>query len=115
MPARGLSALWLPLGLSLVFQAVVVYINLLICMALGIGMSFVQLLWVVAVVSLLQSLPISIAGLGVREGAYVYLLQLQGVPAASALALSLTVFGIQVLLAAAGGLLQLQSLVKGAK
>jgi hypothetical protein len=110
-PARGMSALWLPMGLSLVFQATVVYINLLICMALGIQVSFVQLMWVVAVVSLLQSLPISIAGIGVREGAYVYLLQLQGVPGASALALSLTVFGIHMLIALAGGLLQLYSLL----
>ena len=64
-----------------------------------------------AVVSLLQSLPISIAGIGVREGAYLYLLQLQGVPGASALALSLTVFGIHMLIALAGGLLQLYSLL----
>jgi uncharacterized membrane protein YbhN (UPF0104 family) len=84
---------------------------LLICMALSIEVSFVQLMWVVPVVSLLQSLPISIAGIGVREGAYVYLLQLQGVPGESALALSLTVFGIQVLIALAGGLLQFYSLL----
>jgi uncharacterized protein (TIRG00374 family) len=111
-PTRGLSLLWLPMVLSLAFQALVVYINLLICIALGVNIGFVQLMWVVAVVSLLQSLPISIAGIGVREGAYVYLLQLQGVPEAGALALSLTIFGIQVLLAATGGLVQLYSQIK---
>jgi len=110
--ARGVSSLWLPLALSFAFQAVVVYINLLLCTALGIEVGYVQLMWVVAVVSLLQSLPISVAGIGVREGAYVYLLQLQGVPAESALALSLTVFAIQVLIAGAGGLWQLSSLLR---
>jgi glycosyltransferase 2 family protein len=109
---RGVSSLWLPLVLSFAFQAVVVYINLLLCVALGIQAGYVQLMWVVAVVSLLQSLPISVAGIGVREGAYVYLLQLQGVPAESALALSLTVFAIQVLIAGAGGLWQLSSLLR---
>jgi uncharacterized membrane protein YbhN (UPF0104 family) len=47
----------------------------------------------------------------VREGAYVYLLQAQGIDSAHALALSLIVFAIQVLLAAIGGLLQLLMLL----
>lgn len=112
VPEHNLSSIWVPLALSILAQAAIVYTNLLLCFALGISVTYPQLLWVVAAVSLLQSLPISIAGLGVREGAYVYLMQLQGVAAPAALALSLTVFAIQVLMASVGGLLQLQSLLK---
>jgi uncharacterized membrane protein YbhN (UPF0104 family) len=106
-PDRPLSALALPLLLAVAFQITVVFTNLLICWSLGIPLAFVQLLWIVAVVSVLQALPISVAGIGVREGAYVYLLQAQGINTSHALALSLIVFAIQVLLAAIGGLLQL--------
>ena len=109
---RSWSAMLAPLGLSLVVQATLVYTNLLLCYALNIPLTYVQLLWIVAVVSLLQSLPISIAGIGVREGAYVYLLQQQGVDSSSALALSLMVFAIQVVLAAVGGVLQLYTVVR---
>ncbi|MFL5733739.1 MAG: YbhN family protein [Chloroflexia bacterium] len=108
--SRGLSSLWLPMLLALAFQLCIVYSNLLICMALGIPVTYLSLLWVVAVVSFLQSLPISLAGIGVREGAFVYLLGLQGIAAPSALALSLIVFAIQIAMAIVGGLLQLLDL-----
>lgn len=96
--------------LAIVFQLGIVLSNYLFCVALDISISYLQLLSVVAAVSLLQALPISIAGLGVREGAYVYLLSLQGVAEPMALALSLLTFGTQVLFALAGGLLQIQEL-----
>jgi hypothetical protein len=66
----------------------------------------------VAVVSLLQALPISIAGIGVREGAYIYLLQLQGVDGSRALALSLTLFALQIAMAIVGGTLQVRGLLR---
>jgi uncharacterized membrane protein YbhN (UPF0104 family) len=112
LPARNLSALGIPLVLSLLFQIVVVLANLLVCLAFNIPLSFVQLLWVVAVVSVLQALPISIAGIGVREGAYIYLLQLHGVAGTQALALSLTLFALQLSMALTGGWLQLRGLLR---
>lgn len=107
MLGGSLTSLCVPLLLSAAFQATVVYTNLLLCLAFDIPMAFSQLLWIVAIVTLLQSLPISIAGIGVREGAYVYLLQQHGIGGSDALALSLTVFGMQLLMAMAGGVLQL--------
>ncbi|HET7078371.1 MAG TPA: lysylphosphatidylglycerol synthase domain-containing protein, partial [Chloroflexia bacterium] len=112
LPARSWAALGLPLLLSALFQVVVVLINLLVCLALGIPLTFIQLLWIVAVVSLLQALPISIAGIGVREGAYIYLLQLQGVDGSRALALSLTLFALQIAMAIVGGTLQVRGLLR---
>ena len=105
--SQGWLSLCLTVLLALIFQLGLVLTNFLFCLALGIPLSYPQLLWVVAVVSFLQSLPISIAGVGVREGAYVYLLGLLGISESAALALSLLIFGTQVLFALAGGLVQL--------
>ena len=91
------------------FQLSMVGTNLLVCSAFGESVGFVDLLWIVAVVSLVQMLPVTIAGLGLREGAYLYLLQFQGVDGSRALAVSLAVFAIQLTFAFAGGLLQLRS------
>ena len=111
MPVGSLSSLVSPLLLSGLFQMTVTCINLLVCYALGVQITFAELLWIVGAVALLQSLPISFAGIGVREGAYIYLLQTQGVAASTGLALSLIIFTMQVLMALTGGLLQLQSLL----
>ena len=112
---RGFRSICIPLLLSLAFQVAVAYANLMVCLALGIEISFPQLLWVVTFVSLLQSLPISIAGMGVREGSFLYLLQQQGVDGSKALAMSLTVFAIQILMAAAGGVLEMHGQIKGVR
>lgn len=52
------------------------------CLALSTGadISFLELMTVLPVISLVASLPISIGGWGVREGAFVYGLGLLGVP-----------------------------------
>ena len=97
----------LPLLLAVVFQLLTVSVNLLVADLFGINVSYLQLLWVVAIVSLAQSLPISIAGLGVREGVYVYLLHQLGVSTSMALALSLVIFAMQVAMALTGGALRL--------
>jgi uncharacterized membrane protein YbhN (UPF0104 family) len=104
-----------PMGLSLVVQGSIVLMNLFICMAIGVQVSYLTLLWIVAVVSLLQSLPISIAGLGVREGAYIFLLSQVGVPTSLALGVSLLVFVVQVALASIGGIYQLHSIIRSSR
>ncbi len=56
--------------------------------ALGYDLPFVASLFVVAVLFFAVSLPISFAGFGVREGAYILLLGMFDVPAESALVVS---------------------------
>jgi hypothetical protein len=65
------------------------------------------LTWIVACVSLVHLLPISLAGLGIREAAYAGLLEQYGVPLASGLAVSLAVFGVILAQALIGGLVEL--------
>ena len=57
-------------------------------------------------------LPLSVAGLGLRELSYVALLGIFGVPPATALAVSLMVFATLLLNAAVGGLIELGSAVR---
>lgn len=92
--------------LAVVFQGTVYAMNACIAAALGIGVPLPVLVWVVTVVSLVNLLPVSLGGFGVREGAYALLLEQQGVPFAQGLALSLIVSAMIVLLGAIGGVLE---------
>lgn len=61
------------------------------------------MLAVVPLVTLLTLLPVSLNGLGLREGGFVFFLGQLGIPQAQALALSLLVFGLTLLFSLAGG------------
>lgn len=54
-------------------------------------------------IALITMLPISFNGIGVREGGFVYLLGLHGIPAGQAVMLSLAFFAVQVTASLAGG------------
>lgn len=69
---------------------------------LEIGISFLDCFFLVPPVILAMTLPISIAGWGVREGAMIVTLGLVGVPQESALVLSI-LFGLGITLAALPG------------
>ena len=116
---RALSALWnafiayrkpsvmgVALFYSFAAQLLVVMSNYMVSQALDIPISFISLTWVVAAVSILHLVPISLAGLGVREGAYVFLLYQYGVPMSQGLGLSLLVFGIIVGQGLIGGVIE---------
>lgn len=88
---RDRRCLLLVAVISLLFQANIVVINALYCAALGIDVSFWQLLMVVPLVYLTEVLPISINGLGVRESAFVFFFQSIGQSAEAGLAVALLV------------------------
>jgi glycosyltransferase 2 family protein len=75
--------------LTLVEQFLPVVILWIAAQALGFSIAFGPLIVVVTLTLFAGRLPISLAGLGVREGALVYLLGLYGVPASGALAVGL--------------------------
>jgi uncharacterized protein (TIRG00374 family) len=77
-------------------------------LALDIEISFYTLAWVRSVFTLLVMLPISISGLGVRELTFVSILTQYGVPAGSALMLSLVLFFRGLIFALVGGLYELK-------
>jgi len=69
----------------------------------------VPLVWVV------RLLPVSFNGVGVGEGAFVFLMGLFGVPAGKALVLALALLAVQTLVALAGGVILLARVVTGGR
>jgi hypothetical protein len=100
---------WLMLasiGLGMLFQVLAITVIRILAPTFGIAIPFVEWLWIFAIVSMAVLLPLSVGGLGVREGAFVAVLGLLKVPSSSALALSLTIFASQLATALVGGLVE---------
>lgn len=76
-------------GLSVLNQLLVVLVLLMLAPGLGVHLPVFQFMVVLMLVFLVSSLPISLGGLGAREGAMMSLLLPLGVDAASVLALSM--------------------------
>jgi glycosyltransferase 2 family protein len=80
--------------------------------AAGAELGLAPALWARGITGIAMLLPLSVAGLGLREVSYVALLGLFGVAPPVALAISLMVFGCVLLSAAAGALIELRSAVR---
>ena len=59
-----------------------------------------------SLVLLLQMLPLSFAGIGIREGAYAYLFSLYGLAPEAGVLIGLLFFSQMLILAGLGGVLQ---------
>lgn len=90
---------------SLAFNVLLMVFNYLIALALGIRISPWYFLIFIPIISFLLTLPVSLSGLGVREGGYVLLFGQAGVPSSLAFALSLCVYAAAVATGLIGGLL----------
>jgi uncharacterized protein (TIRG00374 family) len=63
----------------LVFQALNFLRFYLVFVALGVDLPFITILWISALVLLILSLPITIAGIGLRETGFAWVLALYGI------------------------------------
>lgn len=88
---------------SLAFQFVGIVSTWLLGVALGTSQGFAYYLILLPVIWLLSLLPVSLNGLGVREGAFVLLFGSVGMGREQALAISLLWFSETVLLGLVGG------------
>lgn len=93
------------MGLSLVFKGVTVAVIAILARMLELPVSPLYLSVIVPLVTLLEALPISVFGLGVRDVSYVFFLGAIGVPQEQALALSLVYVAVTIVYVAAGGVL----------
>lgn len=88
---------WWPLVASFVtgvaFQVLAVIVVAYVGAGMGISLSFAAWVAVVGLVSLVLLLPITVAGVGLREGGLVILLGFVGVSSADAVALSFALLG----------------------
>ena len=70
-------------------------------------MTFIEVTWMASLVMLLQALPISLAGIGVREGAYAYLVTLFGLPVETGVVIGILFFSQMLIMAITGGILEM--------
>ncbi|MDA8166032.1 MAG: lysylphosphatidylglycerol synthase transmembrane domain-containing protein [Desulfobacteraceae bacterium] len=99
-------------GVLLLRNGVGILSTYLLARSLDLDISLIQVGWVRSVMALIATLPLSFSGLGVREGTLVVLLSGYGVPPAQALAFSFLIFLRGILLASAGGLLELHQFLR---
>jgi uncharacterized membrane protein YbhN (UPF0104 family) len=85
------------IGASVVYQLAIVVAGLLGARALGITIGPTALLAFIPAVAIVQVLPVTIGGLGLREGAFVFFLGPLGVPLSQAVALGLLMYAMHLL------------------
>ncbi|HIE44112.1 MAG TPA: flippase-like domain-containing protein [Candidatus Omnitrophica bacterium] len=99
--------LCLALFLSLIIQTLMVVITYFISLSFHLDISFLYFLLFVPVIILIMSVPISISGIGVREGAFFLLFRTVGVSEIDAVALGLGFYLVTIITSSFGGIIYL--------
>jgi uncharacterized protein (TIRG00374 family) len=99
------TALLKALSVSLPFTVGLVAIQYAIARALAVDVTLYLFFLFVPIIAIVNTLPISFNGLGMREGVYQLLFVPAGVPSASAIAMSLAFYFLRVAAGLIGGLL----------
>lgn len=97
-------ALLQALILSALLQALIIVTYWAIGEALSLGVPLAYFFLYVPLITVLAMLPVSVAGLGMREGGAVFFFAKVGVDAATALGMALIWFSLTVLVSSLGGL-----------
>lgn len=105
--AQHRQALALSMGLSLLLQLAIVYYHYLVAQQLRIPVSYLELLVFIPIIVVVTLLPISLGGLGLKEGLWVYLFTRIGLTVEQALLLSLTITALSWLLSLPGAVILL--------
>ncbi|MBI2370971.1 MAG: flippase-like domain-containing protein [Deltaproteobacteria bacterium] len=100
-------ALGAALLLAFLIQVALVGILYLTALALHVSAPLAYFFLTVPLIELVTLLPISLGGVGLREGSFVFFFAQVGVPSAAALAISLSWFGMSVAMAGIGALVLL--------
>ena len=82
-----------------------IYVHDLVGLALGVRLSLTYYFLFVPILAALISLPISLNGIGVREGAAVVLFQMAGLTREQAFSIPFLTYVISVLISLLGGLI----------
>lgn len=84
-------------------------------LSLGFHIGYINLLWINALVNVILVVPITIMGLGLREGSFLYFLSAFAIHGAQAVSLSLSLFIVALILGVAGGCIDLYELSTASK
>jgi uncharacterized protein (TIRG00374 family) len=93
-------------------HAIGIYSFWLVARALDVDLSFLTIGWIRVVLHAIMSLPISLSGIGVREGSLVLLLHEYGVSGADAVALAFLLFVINLAQNSLGGIFELKNMIR---
>lgn len=97
--------------LGVLFQLLAIWVTMILAHSLGINIALFDWFWIFSLVSVAVFVPVTIGGLGVREGIFVGLLGFFAVLPAEAVVLSLSVFALQILAGTVGGIFEAWHLV----
>lgn len=90
--------------ISFLFHFLTVIYTLAVCMALDISVRFMDLATIVPIILLIAVFPVSLNGIGVWEGSFVYFFSLIGVSPEAALSVALVLRGINIVISFIGGI-----------
>jgi uncharacterized protein (TIRG00374 family) len=91
--------------------AFLIAVHYVLALSVGIKLPLITIAWIAAIVAFVRVIPITISGLGIREGLLVFLLGSYGVPPHAAIAYALIIFGVVVTTALIGGMLEARNLM----
>jgi uncharacterized membrane protein YbhN (UPF0104 family) len=94
-------------GLSFLLQSLVIVVNIFNAEALHLDVPVVFYFILIPLIAVATMIPVSLNGLGIREGAFVFFLAQVGVPEAQALALALLWLAVTAAASLVGGLVWL--------
>jgi hypothetical protein len=92
--------------LSLIFQTFFLSRLFFLVKGAHIPLTFWDITWIGSLVLFLQILPVSLAGLGVREGAYAFLFSLFGLSPEKGVLIGILFFSQMLIFAGIGGVLE---------
>lgn len=91
------------LALSLLAQVIAILYYPLIAYSFGLDVPLVYFLVVIPIITVILMLPISISGIGVREGAFIFFFKNFGVLPHEAVSIALVAFGLSIIWSLIGG------------
>lgn len=106
------GVVWLILAMAALRHAVGILSFSMLARSLDIDLSMLTIGWIRAVMQAVLMLPISVSGIGVREGSLILLLQEYDVSAGDAVALAFLLLAVAVIANALGGALEIKNLLR---
>jgi uncharacterized membrane protein YbhN (UPF0104 family) len=95
------------LFLGTVYQGIGVLIMAILARGVGIELPFCDWCWIFGLISLVVFIPVTVGGIGLREGGLIFLLGDLGLPNEKGLALALSILALQLFGALLGAIVDL--------
>jgi hypothetical protein len=110
--ALGVMRLLYVFGVSLFAQFLGLVYFFSLARAVDIQLPFFVIGWISTFVTIIQMIPISIAGLGIREASYAVLLNEYGISPEQAISFSITIFAVFIVAGLVGGVFELSDIYR---